>query len=75
MQCSNEPALTMPEGFAAIFEFQLAYWERGGRRGQPADVLSDMQVIHADGRPADPAIWGDRLDAVRKARPKSAHCG
>jgi hypothetical protein len=46
--------------------FLERYHERVGKRAELALVLSDLHMM-ADGRPGDPAVWGDWLDAVRCA--------
>ena len=47
-----------------MFVFLQNYHLRGGKKGELAAVLSDIQTM-PDGRPADPAAWEDWLDAIR----------
>jgi hypothetical protein len=56
--------LSVAQGFQAMSRFLEQYHMRVGREGDLAAVLSDIQMT-ADDRPADPAAWGDWLEAVR----------
>jgi hypothetical protein len=56
--------LSAEQGFWAMLLFLQQYYNRVGRKGDLATVLSDIQMM-PDGRPADPAAWEDWLKAVR----------
>jgi hypothetical protein len=60
----NNQTLSAEQGFQAMSRFLERYYNRVGRKGDLAAVLSDIQMMD-DGRPADPAAWGDWLKAVR----------
>ena len=58
--------ITTEQAFVAMQNFLEAYWERGGRsESEIAILLGSLQG--APGATADPAQWGDWLDAVRRA--------
>jgi hypothetical protein len=58
--------ITTEQAFVAMQNFLETYWERGGRsEPEIAALLSSIQG--GPGATADPAQWGDWLDAVRKA--------
>jgi hypothetical protein len=59
-------ALTIEQGFGAMFEFLERYWKRG-KSDEIAMLLGSM-AIQSDGRPADPALWADWLTSCEKAR-------
>jgi hypothetical protein len=67
MSDATNDAISVSLAFKAMFQFLLAYSERGSGADTLIEVLSAIQVIHEDGRPADPAMWHDWLEAVRKA--------
>jgi hypothetical protein len=50
-----------------MFRFLEAYYTRGGKKGDLVSLLSDIQSISPDGRPADPAAWDDWMIAVKKS--------
>lgn len=61
--------------YKAMFRFLENYYERGGRsEGDIADLLSSMSMeIFQDGRAADPAMWGDWLDAIGEVMAVQVH--
>ena len=61
----NDQRLSPDEAFRAMFKFLEAYYLRGGRKGDLAAVLSDIQIISDDRLPSDPGTWNDWLDAIR----------
>jgi hypothetical protein len=61
----NDQLLSPDEAFRAMFKFLEAYYARGGRKGDLAAVLSDIQIISDDRLPSDPGTWNDWLDAIR----------
>jgi hypothetical protein len=53
-----------------MFKFLEAYWERTKADGIGpllAEVLGDVTLAE-DGKPMDPAMWGDWLAAVEHVR-------
>ena len=56
--------LSVEQAFLAQSRFLEKYSGKVGGQGKLAAILSDIQMM-PDGRPADPAAWGDWLDAVR----------
>jgi hypothetical protein len=64
--------LSAEQVFRAMFVFLQQYCERGGRKGELAAVLSDIQMM-PDGRPAGPAAWEDWLKAVQTVLENSPH--
>lgn len=71
---SGDAPLTLLEGFDAMRAFLDARFEDGDRQsGEVAILLGSMaRNITGDGGPADPAQWGDWLDAIASARPNPA---
>jgi hypothetical protein len=66
----NESLLTPNEAFDVARVFIENYWRlRGGTADEVGDLLSFMDRL-ADGKPADPAMWSDWLEAVEKVRPR-----
>ena len=61
----NDQLLSPDEAFRAMFKFLEAYYVRGGRKGDLAAILSDIQIISDDRLPSDPGTWNDWLDAIR----------
>lgn len=60
---STLPTLSTADAYQAMFAFIEAYWKRGGcTDDQVAALLSGLQG--GDGQTADPAMWGDWLDAI-----------
>lgn len=57
--------LSEREAYAAMFAF-LDAWHKRGPSDELAGLLGSMSLL-ADGRTADPALWSDWLEAVRKA--------
>lgn len=57
--------LSEREAYAAMFAFLDARYKRG-----PSDelgaLLGSMSLL-PDGRPADPALWSDWIEAITKA--------
>src|SRR5271163_4572895 len=49
----SAPTLSAEQAFQAMIRFLDAYHDRAGRRCDLASVLSDIQTIASDGRPAD----------------------
>jgi hypothetical protein len=60
--------LSAEQAFQAMIRFLDAYNERAGGRCDLVAVLSDIQMIMSDGRPADTASWADWLDAIDAAK-------
>lgn len=54
--------------YKAMFRFLENYWDRGGRESDEiAELLGSMSMdICLDGKPADPAMWSDWLDAIKE---------
>ena len=64
--------LSPEQAFRAMFIFLKEYYDRTGGTSELGAVLSDIQTnLWADGRPADPAAWGDWLAAIEAALEKS----
>jgi hypothetical protein len=61
----NDQLLSPDEAFRAMYKFLEAYYVRGGRKGDLAAVLSDIQIMSDDRLPSDPAAWNDWIDAIR----------
>ncbi len=53
----EETFLSPEEAFDAMRRFLQAYYDRGDQSGGLACVLSDLQLVSADGLSADPAAW------------------
>jgi hypothetical protein len=68
----SDRLLSPDEAFRAMIKFLEAYYVRGGRKGDLATVLSDIQTNCDDRLPADPAAWNDWLEAIRSVLEKSA---
>lgn len=64
--------LSIEQAFRAMSQFLERYYERVGRKAELGAVLSDIQMM-VDGRPADPAAWGDWQDAVRLVLEDTPH--
>jgi len=56
--------LSPEQAFRAMFVFLNEYYQRTEGKAELGEVLGDIQLIRADGMPADPAAWGDWLAAV-----------
>ena len=57
------PTLSAEQAYQAMFAFLEAYWRRGGcTDDQIADLLSGLEG--GAGQTADPASWGEWLEAV-----------
>lgn len=56
--------LSPEQAFRAMFIFLSEYYDRTGGISELGSVLSDIQLIRADGLPADPAAWDDWLVAI-----------
>ncbi len=59
--------LSPEQAFRAMFVFLSEYYDRTGGSSELGSVLSDIQMIRADGLPADPAAWDDWLAAIDAA--------
>jgi hypothetical protein len=72
-QTTANSQLDVSTGFDAMLLFLEAYWERGGRASDDlAVLLGGLQRLESDGRPLDPAMWSDWLEAVDRASPSVA---
>jgi hypothetical protein len=63
-----EQQLSVGEAYSAMIDFLEAFWVRDGK---PDDSLLRLlsftnREVWADGTPADPAMWGDWLDAIQR---------
>lgn len=63
----TQPRLSPDEAYRTMLRFLEQYRARGS--GSLTDLLSDMQLVAGDNRPADPAIWTDWLDAIDAETP------
>ena len=63
--------LTEWQAFVAMARFLEAHWLRVGKPAEIGDILSGIGDARP-GKTADPATWGDWMEAVRaaKARPE-----
>ncbi len=64
--------LSVEQAFRAMSRYLEQYYNRSGKKGELATVLSDIQTM-PDGLPADLAAWEDWLDAVRTVIEDGAH--
>jgi hypothetical protein len=55
--------LSVLEAYKSMFVFIKNYYYRIGKPAEIGGLLSDIQLI-ADGKPQDPAMWQDWLDAI-----------
>jgi hypothetical protein len=53
--------------YKAMIIFLENYWRRVGKPGELSDLLSGLPLCD-DGRPVDPAHWGDWMRAVEAAK-------
>ena len=61
--------LTERQAFAAMFRFLHDYWERNRRPEELGGLLGSMNTdLAGDGKPADPAVWTDWLNAIQAIR-------
>jgi len=60
----SAPTLSAEQAFQAMIRFLDAYHQRAHKRCDLASVLSNIQIIASDARPADVAAWADWLDAI-----------
>jgi hypothetical protein len=58
--------LTPQQAFAAMSAFLDRYHSRISGGGDLGALLGDLQINDQDGRPFDPAVWGDWLAAVEE---------
>ena len=58
-----ESLISAREGFRAMISFLEEFYARAG--DDFPTLLTDLE-IQTDGRPLDPAAWGDWLDAVAR---------
>jgi hypothetical protein len=58
-----EEKLTIHEAYKAMYKFISEYYYRKAKPDELGLLLSDIQLIH-DGKPLDPAMWPDWLEAV-----------
>lgn len=64
----DNQALSPEQAFWAMFVFLRDYWYRLGETVELRSVLSDIQLLSGNGRPADPAAWEDWLRAIEAVR-------
>ena len=73
LEKSNEE-LTNAEAFLAMEQFLLAFWERDGSPEDGPFIRLLSFISTSNGRmssgPADPAMWGDWIDAIKGIRAK-----
>lgn len=67
----KKQVLTPEQAFDAMAIYLQRYHDRTGGQGGLAALLGDIQINASNGRPFDPAAWGDWLTAIAKARAKS----
>lgn len=67
----KKQVLTPEQAFDAMAIYLQRYHDRTGGQGDLAAVLGDIQINASDGRPFDPATWGDWLAAITEARARS----
>ena len=60
----KKQVLTPEQAFEAMSIYLQRYHDRTGGKGDLAALLGDIQINAADGRPLDPAAWGDWLAAI-----------
>ena len=66
-----EQKLTIYQAYKAMYKFLITYYYHIGKPEEVGLLLSDMQLVKnrkpaEDGMPADPAMWEDWLEAVKK---------
>jgi hypothetical protein len=59
--------LSVSEAYKSMFLFIKNYYYRIGKPAEIGGLLSDIKLI-ADGKPQDPAMWQDWLDAIVEAK-------
>lgn len=67
----KDERLTALEAYRAMFAFLEREWERTGRPDDIGNLLGSMSTL-AEGTTADPAVWGEWLDAIDAARTASS---
>jgi hypothetical protein len=60
---STLPTLTTDQAYQAMRAFLEAYWARGGRTDEQIAILISGMTGGA-GETADPAMWGDWIEAI-----------
>ncbi|MDX1919350.1 MAG: hypothetical protein SFU25_01285 [Candidatus Caenarcaniphilales bacterium] len=67
---AKDESITVFEAFKATFEYMKNYKEiiHSTSSGGVDTVLSWMSILKSDDLPADPAVWEDWLECVRKAK-------
>lgn len=64
----DDKPLTPQQAFFAMYIFLDFQNKSCSNEMDVNQVLSDCSILDSDGGPADPAMWGDWLDAIAKAR-------
>jgi hypothetical protein len=72
MQIDARTVVDAQTAYRAMEIFLEAFWLRGGKPEALTDLLSWIPLV-SDGQTADPAQWGDWLNALDKAIHERAH--
>ncbi|MGH7099770.1 MAG: hypothetical protein ACREE4_19235 [Stellaceae bacterium] len=67
----KKQALTPEQAFDAMAIYLQRYRDRTSGKSDLAALLGDIQINASDGRPFDPAAWGDWLAAIAETRARS----
>jgi hypothetical protein len=67
----KKQVLTPEQAFHAMSIYLQRYHDRTSGKSDLAALLGDIQINANDGRPFDPAAWGDWLAAIEEARTRS----
>jgi hypothetical protein len=59
------PELSIRDAYLCMFDFLVAYWERGERSSEDIAILLGGMPLAGDGISADPAMLSDWLASVR----------
>lgn len=67
----KKQVLTPEQAFDAMSIYLQRYHDRTGGKSDLAVLLGDIQINASDGRPLDPAAWGDWLAAIEEGHTRS----
>lgn len=69
---TDEPSLTIDQGFQAAYHFIRQFYERDARKPESMFLLLTWMEMEGPRQTRDPAQWEDWLVSVGKARDSSA---
>jgi hypothetical protein len=69
---TNEPLLTLDQGYLAAYHFIRQFYERDARKPESMFFLLSWMTLEGPRMSTDPAQWHDWLASVRKAIERGA---